>query len=38
MEDILAVALLALVRFGIPIALMSLIAVFYSRAQGRHAS
>ena len=33
MEDILAVVLLTLIRFGIPIAVMSLIAVLYSRAQ-----
>jgi hypothetical protein len=38
MEDIFAVTLLTLVRFGIPIAVMSLIAVLYSRAQKHHVS
>lgn len=38
MEDILVVTLLTLARFGIPLAVMSLIAVLYSRAQGRHVS
>ncbi len=36
MEPVLAVLIVTLVRLGIPIAVLTLISVLYSRAQLRH--
>jgi hypothetical protein len=37
MEDFLMVSILLLIRFGIPLAVMTLVAMLYSRYQQRHA-
>ena len=37
MEPVLAVLILMVVRLGIPIAVLTLISLLYSRAQQRHA-
>ena len=36
MEPVLAVLILMVVRFGIPIAVLTLVSLLYSRAQLRH--
>jgi hypothetical protein len=36
MEPVLSVLILAVVRLGIPIAVLTLVSLFYSRARLRH--